>query len=239
MDFKIQTFIMYDDSQRKRQKTLQKRWTVDVMEYKKEGYFPEALLNFLVRLGWSYGDQEIFSFDEMLKLFDPKDINKSASSYNLQKLQWLNTHYIQNSTNERLYDLLDKDFSIQIKQHNKKELLLNVAKQRAKTLKDIATNIKDILEIPQEYNQKDIQKSINQDTKNILYEFIGTLDDSMNLPSDFQMAIDRFLQTKDIKMPMLGKPLRIAIFGKSFGPSLGDILAILGKDKLKKDRKTI
>lgn len=78
-------------------KKLSKRdGAMDVMEYKNQGYLPEALLNFLVRLGWSNKDQEIFSMEEMLELFDPQNINKSASSYNQEKLLWLNAHYIKN-----------------------------------------------------------------------------------------------------------------------------------------------
>jgi len=82
-------------------KKLSKRdGAMDVMQYKRDGYLPEALLNFLVRLGWSNGDQEIFSMDEMLELFDPNNINKSASAYNAEKLLWLNAHYIKNVSNE-------------------------------------------------------------------------------------------------------------------------------------------
>ncbi|MEJ5168276.1 MAG: glutamate--tRNA ligase family protein, partial [Arcobacteraceae bacterium] len=88
-------------------KKLSKRdGATDVMEYKNLGYLPEALLNFLVRLGWSHGDQEIFSMEEMLTLFDPNNINKSASSYNAEKLLWLNAHYIKNKSNQELAEIL-------------------------------------------------------------------------------------------------------------------------------------
>ncbi len=118
-------------------KKLSKRdGATDVMEYKKLGFLPEALLNFLVRLGWSHGDQEIFSIEEMIELFDPKDINKSASSYNLDKLLWLNSHYIKNSSNEKLAKLL-KDFGVEIENHDKLELLLDATKERGKTLVEL------------------------------------------------------------------------------------------------------
>jgi len=102
-------------------KKLSKRdGAMDVMQYKRDGYLPEALLNFLVRLGWSNGDQEIFSMDEMLELFDPNNINKSASAYNEEKLNWLNAHYIKNVPNERLaHDL--KFHNCEIHGHDKKE----------------------------------------------------------------------------------------------------------------------
>ena len=86
--------ILGDDGAR-----LSKRHgAVGVMNYRDEGYLPEALLNYLVRLGWSHGDQEIFSLEEMIQLFDITDVNKAASSFNTDKLIWLNQHYIKTST---------------------------------------------------------------------------------------------------------------------------------------------
>ena len=87
-------------------KKLSKRdGAVNVMEYKKEGFLPEAILNFLVRLGWSYGDQEIFTKEEMIELFNPNDINSAPSRYNYEKLLWLNHHYIKNTSNQQLAQL--------------------------------------------------------------------------------------------------------------------------------------
>jgi glutamyl-tRNA synthetase len=124
-------------------KKLSKRdGATDVMAYKEMGYLPEALLNFLVRLGWSYGDQEIFSMDEMKELFNPKDINKSASIYNTEKLDWLNAHYIKNSSNDRLAELLI-EYDLVLTSHDKKEILLDSLKERAKTLKELASLIKE------------------------------------------------------------------------------------------------
>ena len=95
LGFKIPNFYHVAMINNEQGKKLSKRdGATDVMEYKTLGYLPEALLNFLVRLGWSHGDQEIFSIDEMIELFDPKNINKSSSNYNLDKLLWLNSHYI-------------------------------------------------------------------------------------------------------------------------------------------------
>ena len=86
--------ILGDDGSR-----LSKRHgAVSVMEFRNQGILPEALLNYLVRLGWSHGDQEIFSLDEMVELFDIGDVNKSSSSFNTEKLLWLNQQYIQNIT---------------------------------------------------------------------------------------------------------------------------------------------
>ena len=123
-------------------KKLSKRdGATDVMAYKEMGYLPHALLNFLVRLGWSHGDQEIFSMQEMCTLFNPKDINKSASIYNTEKLDWLNEHYIKNTPNTQLTELL-QDYDLVLTSHDKKEILLDAVKERAKTLKEMAELIK-------------------------------------------------------------------------------------------------
>ncbi len=122
-------------------KKLSKRdGALDVMEYKKQGYLPHALLNFLVRLGWSNKDQEIFSMQEMLDLFNPSNINKSASIYNESKLLWLNAHYIKNMSNDDLVKEL-KYFDCLLFDNNKKELILNLCKQRVQTLVELKNSI--------------------------------------------------------------------------------------------------
>lgn len=206
---------------------------MDVMEYQRNGYIPQALLNFLVRLGWSNKDQEIFSFDEMLELFDPNNINKSASAYNAKKLDWLNSHYIKNTKNDELMKLL-KDFSVEIHGHDKKEMLLDNAKERVNTLKELADAINFIIVSPLDYNEKDVS-IVNEETLSILSDFVSFIEDKqeLHLPSDFQEAVNNFLREKNIKMPLLGKPIRIALFGSGTGPNVADVLAILGTKETK------
>ncbi len=138
-------------------KKLSKRdGAMDVMQYKNDGYLPEALLNFLVRLGWSNKDQEIFSMEEMLSLFDPKNINKSASAYNEEKLKWLNAHYIKNVSNERLAKELEF-FGCVLQGHDKKEMILDLCKERAQTLVELKASIDGILDIPTSYEDKGVR----------------------------------------------------------------------------------
>lgn len=217
-------------------KKLSKRdGAMDVMEYKRNGYIPQALLNFLVRLGWSNKDQEIFSFQEMLELFNPDNINKSASAYNLEKLDWLNAHYIKNMSNDELVHLLS-DFDVAVHGHDKKEILLDNAKERAKTLKELAEAVRFIIEHPAGYSEKDMAKSVTDETAGILSGFIESLEKAgeLHLPVDYQGVIDSYLKAGGHKMPMLGKPLRLALFGVATGPNLADVLAILGVDETKK-----
>jgi glutamyl-tRNA synthetase len=216
-------------------KKLSKRdGAMDVMEYKRMGYLPEALLNFLVRLGWSHGDQEIFSFQEMLALFDPKDINKSASAYNAEKLLWLNAHYIKNATYERLISEL-QEFDVDINDHDKKEILVDALRDRAKTLVEFADMAKAIINPPQEYDEKAMKKFISDEAIEILQKYaayIKVADEPLHLPVEFEMATKAFMQKHDLKMKQLAQPIRIAMVGSAVSPSVYDVLSIVGRDEI-------
>ena len=212
-------------------KKLSKRdGAMDVIQYKRDGYLPEALLNFLVRLGWSNKDQEIFSMDEMLSLFDPKNINKSASAYNEEKLKWLNAHYIKNVSNERLAKELEF-FGCVLHGHDKKEMILDLCKERAQTLVELKLSIDGILELPTSYDNKGVNKFIKEDTIAILKEYITLLEahqDSLHLACDYELITKPFIETKQLKFPQLFQPIRIALTGGTQAPSVYDIMAILG-----------
>ncbi len=216
-------------------KKLSKRdGALDVMEYKRMGYLPEALLNFLVRLGWSNGDQEIFSIEEMLELFDPKNINKSASSYNLDKLLWLNAHYIKNSENEKLVKLLE-DFGVSLQNSDKIDAVLNATKGRAKTLIDLASEINKILNAPAEYNAKAVKKAFKGEAVQILDEFVSLLKELNPTTSEqYHEAMQKFVQSKEIGFGKLGQPLRVALLGEMSGPGLDEVMAILGLSEVEK-----
>ncbi|WP_353661701.1 glutamate--tRNA ligase [Hydrogenimonas sp. SS33] len=214
-------------------KKLSKRHgATDVMEYKAQGYLPEALLNFLVRLGWSHGDQEIFSLEEMLEHFDPSDINASASQYNPDKLLWLNAHYIKNSPNERLAKLLE-DFGLYLLSHDKREILLDIFKERAKTLKEMAQGIKEVLETPESYDEKSLKKAMKGEAAEILKAFADALENAgeLHLPTDYHALMERFVKEKEIGFGKIGMPLRVALIGKLGGPDLSDVMSIIGKEE--------
>jgi glutamyl-tRNA synthetase len=214
-------------------KKLSKRdGATDVMEYKAMGYTPEALLNFLVRLGWSHGDQEIFSLQEMKELFDPKDINKSASIYNVEKLEWLNAHYIKNMSNEELSELL-AGFGVILTSHDKKEIILDVTKERVKTLKEMATLIKEIINTPTHYDEKAVKKAFKGDALEVLNSFGAKVSasKSCHLPSDYHAVMQEVIEERGVGFSKLGQPLRVALLGKMSGPGLDNIMAIIGKNE--------
>ncbi len=205
---------------------------MDVMEYKRQGFLPEALLNFLVRLGWSHGDQEIFSREEMLEHFDPHEINKSASSYNLDKLLWLNAHYIKNSPNEKLATLLE-GFGVHVAGHDRMEILLDAVKERSKTLVELAEHIRMILEAPIEYDPKAVKKAFKGEAFEILEAFKARLllAGEPHLPSDYHKVMEGFVAEREIGFGKLGQPLRVALLGRLSGPGMDEVMAILGVEE--------
>ena len=218
-------------------KKLSKRdGAMDVMDYKRLGYLPEALLNFLVRLGWSNKDQEIFSMQEMLELFDPKNINKSASAYNTEKLLWLNSEYIKSVSNERLIEEL-KFFDLDLSNYSKKDDILNLSKQRANTLIELKKSILDIKDEPKEYEEAGVKKFIKEDTQEVLNAYIELLEnnkDKFSSVSELENITKPFIESKGLKFPQIFQPIRLSLTGTTQAPSEYDILFVLGFDEVKK-----
>ncbi|PAF41923.1 glutamate--tRNA ligase [Helicobacter sp. 11S02596-1] len=210
-----------------------------VMDYQKMGYLPEAILNFLVRLGWSYEDQEIFSLQEMLEYFNPKALNSSPSSYNQEKFLWLNAHYIKQTPNDTLQKLL-QDFpcpalpallDLPISQ---RDVLYNAIKERTQTLKDFANYASEILTAPQNYDEKSLKK-IDADTFKILKNFNEALADfSFESVENLDKHLHAFMDNQTLKAGKLMQPLRIALLGKPGGIGLCEAMFVIGKKEVQK-----
>ena len=232
LGFDIPKFYHVPMIHNKEGKKLSKRdGATDVMQYKEMGYTPEALLNFLVRLGWSHGDQEIFSMEEMMEHFDPKDINRSASIYNVEKLDWLSAHYIKNMSNTKLAELLE-DFGLVLTSHDKKEILLDAFKERAKNLQEMADLINEVLTAPVIYDEKAVAKAFKGDAVEILHAFAHKLKEKeeLHLPTDYHHVMEELVAEKEIGFGKIGQPLRIALMGKLSGPGLDVVMSIIGKE---------
>ncbi|EAH4946141.1 glutamate--tRNA ligase [Campylobacter jejuni] len=214
-------------------KKLSKRHgATDVMEYKEMGILPQALLNFLVRLGWSHGDDEVFSLEDLEKLFDPYHINKSASCYNAKKLEWLNAHYIKTLPFEEINRQL-KDLGFDLSVYEKAGFLLDLLRERAKTLHDIINSAKSIVNAPQNYDENAVQKFINENNLELLQAFANTLKDQKT-GKDFEDFTNDFLEKKEAKLKDLAQPIRIALTGSAVSPSIFEVLEFLGLDECKK-----
>jgi glutamyl-tRNA synthetase len=186
----------------------------------------------LVRLGWSHGDQEIFSMDEMLELFDPSDINRSASVYNTDKLDWLSSHYLKNTSNSELCTLLEFH-GITLVSHDKREILLDVIKERAKTLVEMASLVNEVLVRPSSFDEVALKKGFKEDSPEVLENFSTALQNAneLHLPSDYHAVMEKVVTDMGIGFGKIGQPLRIALLGKLSGPGLDSVMAIIGVEE--------
>ena len=215
-------------------KKLSKRdGAMGVMDYKLMGYLPEAILNFLVRLGWSHEDKEIFSLQEMIELFDCNALNSSPSRYNQEKFLWLNQHYIQQYPNDKLEVLL-QDFGITpLKDKHKRDILFAALKDRSKTLVEFASQQKEILSRPQSYDEKMRAKL---DTNTIIW-LQNLLQQSRFYEIEDVKAMEEFLhnfaESHDIKIGKLMPTLRLALLGKGGGIGVCEAIIIIGADETK------
>lgn len=214
-------------------KKLSKRHgATDVMEYKAMGILPQALLNFLVRLGWSHGDDEVFSLEDLKKLFDPNHINKSASCYNFKKLEWLNAHYIKTLPFEEINRQL-KDLGFDLSVYEKAGFLLDLLRERAKTLLEVISGAKSIVEAPQNYDENAINKFINESNLLLLQNYANELNEEKSA-KDFEEFTNEFLQKNEVKLKDLAQPIRIALTGSAVSPSIFEVLEFLGVNECKK-----
>ena len=214
-------------------KLSKRHGATDVMEYKRMGYLSQALLNFLVRLGWGHGDDEIFSMSDMLRLFDPKDINKSASTYNLSKLEWLNAYYIKNSG---FYELADEMlfFGIDFRALPKGELLMSLLQERAKTLLDIKAGAELIINAPSSYDEKAMKKFVNDESKALLAQYLAEFKDGLENTSEFENFTTEFLNSKGKTLKDLAQNVRIALTGGAVSPGIFEMMEVLGASEVKK-----
>ena len=223
-------------------KKLSKRdGAMDVMDYKKDGFLPEALLNFLVRLGWSHGDQEIFSMNEMLELFNPNDINKSASAYNAEKLSWINVQYIKSLHVDRLVEVL-KEYDLDLSGFEKRVELIDLLRDRAKDMNELKSMVNSIIIEPNKYDNKAVDKFLKGDALEILEAFSKELKakGDITLADEFKEVANNFLISRGLKLKHLAQPIRIAIVGSAVSPSVFDVLSIVGfKDVVKRIDKLV
>ena len=219
-------------------KKLSKRDNASTLEdYSKIGILPESLRNYLLRLGWSYKDKEIFNLDESIKLFNLEGIGKSPSKLDMSRILSMNEYYIKNSDENILYKKL-KEYCEMYKDRIKEDKentiknSLTFLKNKAKTLEDIFNNSKYILNDKVIFNEND-KELINDEAKKIIYLFkekISELEifDRENL----EQIINALIKLNNTNFKGIGQPLRIMLTGSKFGPGIYDIILSLGKNEV-------
>ncbi len=206
-----------------------------VMAYRDMGFLPESLLNYLVRLGWSHGDQEIFALDEMIELFDIEKVNKAASTFNPDKLLWLNQHYIKHETSERIAHLLSVHMGEKGVDPSGWPVLADVVdaqRERAQTLKELADISAFFYQDFESYDEKAANKQLTQAARSpltkIKEQLAGLEDWNQAAIHDIVHGVAEAL---GLKMGKVGMPLRIALTGGQPSPSIDMIIYLLGKER--------
>lgn len=221
------SMILGDDG-----KKLSKRHgAVSVMEYRDRGYLPQALLNYLVRLGWSHGDQEVFSVDEMINLFRLSDVNKAASAFNTEKLNWLNQHYMKTLPVEEVAEALAWHFGqlgIDTSHGPALTEIVKLQAERVKTLQEMAEISVYFYQPVTEFEPGAAKKHLRPVAGAPLALVRDKLRDlSTWQATEIQSAIQATCEELDIGMGKVGMPLRVAVSGGGNSPSLDATLAAL------------
>lgn len=215
-------------------KLLSKRHgATSILEYRDNGYLPEAVLNCLVRLGWSYGNQEVFSLEEMTRLFDIKNINKAAAAFDPEKLLWLNKHYIKSldpqDVKKHLTPIIEK-LGISFQNGPPLEDLIIAMRERSDTLVDMANKSRFFYEDFSDYEEK-AKKHLLPEIANPLKDFKDRLE-NLETWSDENLhsAIKETAKNFDLKLGKIAQPVRVAITGGTISPSIDVTLRLLGKE---------
>ena len=227
-------------------KKLSKRDNASTLDdYSKIGIMPDALRNYLLRLGWSYQDKEIFTLDESIEFFNLEGIGKSPSKLDMSRILSMNEHYIKTIDEKDLYQCLDEYCKIyKEKIQNDKEIKvkssLSFLKNKAKTLEDIYNNSKFIINNEVNFNEDDF-KLIDNKAKKIILEFSKKLSTISKINKEnLEPVVNNLIKTNDTNFKGVGQPVRIALTGSKFGPGLYDIVIALGKEEaLKRLNKII
>jgi glutamyl-tRNA synthetase len=210
-----------------------------VIAYREMGYLPEALVNYLVRLGWSYGDQEVFSPDELIGYFSFEHVGKSAAVFNPEKLLWLNSQYIMRKTPEELSDfvmpflisekIVEEGYDPDKQWIGKAVLSL---RERAKTLVELANGLRYYFSEEIEYNEKARGKFLNSKSLEHLKGIREALEALENfIPSEIEKIFVSYAELHSLKLGMIAQPVRVAMTGRTESPGIFEVLEILGKAK--------
>ena len=208
---------------------------VSVMAYRDAGFLPEALLNYLVRLGWSHGDQEVFSIDEMIRLFDLKDVNKAPGSFNQDKLLWLNQEYIKTADMTHLIEQLDwhlNNQAIDVSNGPDVTRVIDALRERSKTLVEMAESMKMFYQDFDRFDEKSASKQFKPAAEPIIKALI---DHYSQLEDWSSTAIHDIVKTvcdeQGVGFGKVGQPFRLALSGTGNAGSIDVVAELVGKER--------
>jgi glutamyl-tRNA synthetase len=217
-------------------KLSKRHGAVSVLQYRDEGYLPEALLNYLARLGWSHGDQEIFSMAEMVRLFDIADVNKSASAFDAGKLAWLNQQHLKTAPVDglagRLRWYLAREGIDVAEDDARLQPIVLAQRERVKTLQEMAAGSVFFFRVPARYDDKAVRKHVTPDILALLPDLTAELEnlEDWSVPG-IHAALTDLAAARQLTLGKLAQPIRLAVCGGSVSPPVDATLAILGREE--------
>jgi len=213
-------------------KLSKRHGAVSVLQYQQDGYLPDALLNYLVRLGWSHGDQEVFSRDEMIAAFDIRDVNKAASAFNPEKLLWLNQQHLMRAQMSVLVPALRAQLTalgVTVSDERLLEGVINAQRERAKTLKEMAANSLFFFRDFDAFDDKAAKKNLTADTAPLLQALAaGFAAIGIWSASEIHQLIEAVAQNHGLSLGKVAQPLRVAVTGGAVSPPIDITVALLG-----------
>jgi glutamyl-tRNA synthetase len=215
-------------------KLSKRHGAVSVLQYREDGFLPEALLNYLVRLGWSHGDQEVFSMEEMTQLFDIKDVNKAASAFNPEKLLWLNQQHIMRAAPERVAHYLKPHLAalgVNVADDAKLAAVAKAQQERAKTLKEMAQNSLFFFQDVTAYDEKAAKKNLTADAVAPLSTVLKKLSKlGQWAAGSLHDVVNQTAAELGVGMGKVAQPIRVAVSGGTVSPPIDVTLEVLGRE---------
>ncbi|MGZ8251631.1 MAG: glutamate--tRNA ligase [Methylophilaceae bacterium] len=224
------SMILGDDGQ----KLSKRHGAVSVMQYDEDGYLPEAVLNYLARLGWSHGDDEIFSMQQFCEWFDLNHITPSAAQFNTEKLNWLNAHYIKQSSSTHLVREVTKRLQakgVSLTHGPALEAAIELYRERANTLNELAAAVTYFYQSPV-VDAAAAQKHITPEILPIMQAFVTQLAAAEWTAEAIHGLIEQTVIQNGLKFPKVAMPLRVMLTGGGQSPSIDAVMALMGKDEV-------
>jgi glutamyl-tRNA synthetase len=217
-------------------KLSKRHGAVSVLQYQQEGYLPDALLNYLVRLGWSHGDQEVFSRDEMIAAFDIKDVNKSAAAFNAEKLLWLNQQHLMRAPVSLLAPALRTQLAaLGVTEADERLLegVVNAQRERAKTLKEMAQSSLFFFRDFDSFDDKAAKKNLTAESAPLLQALAAGLAALSDWNAGaIHEVINAVALRQGLGLGKVAQPLRVAVTGGAVSPPIDITVALLGAEKV-------
>ena len=208
---------------------------VSVMAYRDAGFLPEALLNYLVRLGWSHGDQEVFSLSKMIELFDLKNVNKAPGSFNQDKLLWLNQEYIKTADTKHLTDQLAWHLNAQsVDVNNGADIskVIDALRERSKTLVEMVNNMKMFYQDFDEFDEKLAKKQFKSSARPIITALLEKYTQLEDWSSEaIHYVVKQVCDEQDVGFGKVGQPFRLALSGTGNAGSIDVVAELVGKER--------